>query len=188
MIQNLLKKLLGDKSERDIKEIKPFIEKIHAAEAAIKGITAQGLRDKTADFKLRLKEGGKPEQGIIDDLKQQIELTENFAEKDNLYKQLEQAEKDLLDKEESILTDILPELNRQKKIYLTRKSPSLLTFYQRPLRSSVKQPSNGPMAIWWLRPRCWIEALLPHWMQSAFQMTQRKPQLGTKHGQQQALT
>ncbi|MDO7601789.1 MAG: preprotein translocase subunit SecA [Schleiferiaceae bacterium] len=128
MIQNLLKKLLGDKSERDIKEIKPFIEKIHAAEAAIKGITAQGLRDKTADFKLRLKEGGKPEQEIIDDLKQQIESTENFAEKDDLYKQLEQAEKDLLDKEESILTDILPEAFAV-------------------IRETAKQWSNGDLVV-----------------------------------------
>ncbi len=166
MIQNLLKKLLGDKSERDIKEIKPFIEKIHAAEAAIKGITAQGLRDKTADFKLRLKEGASLSRASL------TTLSSRLSQQKILLRRI----------------TCTSNLNRQKKIYLTRKSPSLLTFYQRPLRSSVKQPSNGPMAIWWLRPRCWIEALLPHWMQSAFQMTQRKPQLGTKHGQQQALT
>lgn len=109
MIQNLLKKLLGDKSARDIKEIKPLIDKIHAAEAAIEGITPQGLRDQTASFKRRLKEGSQAEQALIDDLKRQIEQSENYGGKDDLYKQLEQADQDLLDKEEELLTDILPE-------------------------------------------------------------------------------
>ena len=48
MIQKLLQKILGDKSQNDLKEIQPYIDKIHAAEQALSGLSPEALRAKTA--------------------------------------------------------------------------------------------------------------------------------------------
>ena len=51
MIQKLLQKILGDKSKNDLKEIQPYIDKIHAAEQALRGLSPDDLRGKTVEFK-----------------------------------------------------------------------------------------------------------------------------------------
>jgi len=53
MIQKLLQKILGDKSQNDLKEIQPYIDKIHAAEQALRGLSPDALREKTAEFKAK---------------------------------------------------------------------------------------------------------------------------------------
>ena len=65
----LLTKLFGTRSEREIKKIKPIVDKILAMEDEYAALSEEELRGKTALFKSRLAEGE-----TLDDL-----LPEAFA-------------------------------------------------------------------------------------------------------------
>ena len=84
MIQKLLQKILGDKSEKDLKEIQPYVTKIHAAEQSIQGVTPDQLRLKTQEFKSIIKASSKEEQEEIVALKSEAETEPNFEAKEKI--------------------------------------------------------------------------------------------------------
>ena len=51
IINNVLGLFLGNKYERDIKEINPYVEKIHLEFAKLKDISNDGLRDLTEELR-----------------------------------------------------------------------------------------------------------------------------------------
>ncbi|MBI4042111.1 MAG: preprotein translocase subunit SecA [Deltaproteobacteria bacterium] len=57
MIQNLLTKLFGSKNERELKKLTPWVERINALEPALKQLSDDQLRAKTAEFKERVGRG-----------------------------------------------------------------------------------------------------------------------------------
>jgi len=57
MVQGLLRRFFGTKNERELKRIAPIVEAINAKETAISPLSDQDLRDKTAQFRDRLKTG-----------------------------------------------------------------------------------------------------------------------------------
>jgi preprotein translocase subunit SecA len=69
MIGQLLAKVIGTQNEREIKRLRPRVAEINALEPAIKPLTDEQLRAKTAEFRERLASGA-----TIDDL-----LPEAFA-------------------------------------------------------------------------------------------------------------
>ena len=73
----LFSKFLGDYNERYLKKIKPLIERINALESDFEGLSNEGLRDKTKEFKTRLEVASKSQsdlQNCLDDI-----LPEAFA-------------------------------------------------------------------------------------------------------------
>ena len=109
MIQKLLQKILGDKSQNDLKEIQPYIDRIHAAEQALKGMNPEGLRAKTAEFKAKIKAASASQEAEIAQLKGQAENESDFEVKESLYTQIDELTKSAIVAEESVLEDILPE-------------------------------------------------------------------------------
>lgn len=57
MIAHFLTKVFGSKNERELKKIKPVVDKINALEAEIKGLSDEQLRAQTFLFKERLAKG-----------------------------------------------------------------------------------------------------------------------------------
>ncbi len=57
MIGNIIKKIFGSKNERELKRIQPIVEAINAREPYFKSLTDDQLREKTGEFKERLKNG-----------------------------------------------------------------------------------------------------------------------------------
>ncbi len=57
MIGNLVKKIFGSKNDRDLKRIQPIVESINSYEPLFKSLTDDQLREKTNEFKERLKNG-----------------------------------------------------------------------------------------------------------------------------------
>ena len=51
---SFLKNIFGGKSERDIREIMPIVNKIHAAYEIIKSLSNDDLRAKTTEFKEKI--------------------------------------------------------------------------------------------------------------------------------------
>jgi preprotein translocase subunit SecA len=57
MIQAVLKKIFGTKHEREMKSIRPVVDKINAMEDAMKALSDEQLKAKTPEFQQRLKNG-----------------------------------------------------------------------------------------------------------------------------------
>tara|TARA_Y100000385_G_scaffold121548_2_gene126328 strand:- start:7172 stop:10501 length:3330 start_codon:yes stop_codon:yes gene_type:complete len=109
MIQKLLQKILGDKSKKDLKEIQPYVEKIHNAEKSIRGISPDGLRQKTQEFKDRIKLSSKFEREEIISLKNNADQEKKIEIKESLYSRIDELNKTAEAEEDKILDDILPE-------------------------------------------------------------------------------
>ncbi|MCT4624326.1 MAG: preprotein translocase subunit SecA, partial [Schleiferiaceae bacterium] len=104
-----MKKIFGDKSAKDLKELQPLIDKIKAVEPQIQNLNANELRAKTIEFKERIAKGVEAENKEIAELKEQIENTSDFSEKEALYERVDALEKTAYEKTEKVLEDILPE-------------------------------------------------------------------------------
>ena len=57
MINTLLKKIIGSKNERELKRIRPYVERINQLEPELKLLKDHQLRSKTNEFKERLNRG-----------------------------------------------------------------------------------------------------------------------------------
>lgn len=57
MVQDILKKLLGTKHDREMKKIRPMVEKINSFEEGLKVLSDDALKAKTPYFKERLAKG-----------------------------------------------------------------------------------------------------------------------------------
>jgi preprotein translocase subunit SecA len=57
MLKSILGKIFGSQNERDIKSIKPIVEKVNSYEPTIKKLTDEELKAKTSEFRDRLAKG-----------------------------------------------------------------------------------------------------------------------------------
>lgn len=108
IINTILGKFLGNKSERDIKEVSPVVEKVKKEFEQIQTISNDDLRNKTQELKQRIQEYIKPVQDQIDGLKSKADTINNIAEKEDIYDEIDKLEKDINTKLEEVLEEILP--------------------------------------------------------------------------------
>ena len=59
---NFLKKLFGNKSQRDMKEIQPYVDKINAIYPEIEGLSIDELRARTQAIMARLQDSVKEDR------------------------------------------------------------------------------------------------------------------------------
>ena len=108
---NFLSKLFGTKADRDLKELTPIKDTVLEAYEYIKELTHDELREKTIEFKERIKEAVEEEEKQIAEIK--VLMDENYdmeiSQKEALYKEIEQLEKKSYNKTQDILKEILPE-------------------------------------------------------------------------------
>jgi preprotein translocase subunit SecA len=107
----ILSGFFGKKSDRDIREIMPDVEKIHKAYEHIKTLSNDALRQKTVEFRAQIQAHVKEEVEEIDRLRQQVADNPEMDsdEKEALWKHVDQLEKRRKEKTEEILQEILPE-------------------------------------------------------------------------------
>ena len=70
---SFLGKLFGTKADRDLKELKPYLEKTLAAYETIKDLTNDELRHKTVEFKEHIAETIKEEEDRIAEIKDYLD-------------------------------------------------------------------------------------------------------------------
>ena len=104
---NLLKSLFGDKSARDMKQIKPIVEKVKAAYPEIKALSNDDLRARTKALQQQLQDAVKDKKEKIAELKAKIEDTP-IDEREGIFSQIDKLDKEVLDKYEEVLNEILP--------------------------------------------------------------------------------
>ncbi len=110
VLNNILTKFLGNKSERDIKEIMPFVEKAKEAFVKIGDITNDELRAKTGELENRIEEFIQGENDEIKALREKLESDSvEIEEREDIYNQIDQIEEKIDGRIEEILDIILPE-------------------------------------------------------------------------------
>lgn len=105
------KNLLGTKSDRDIKDVTPYLSKINEVYNEISKLSNDDLRAKTSEFQGRIKEYISTEENEIIELRKKIENDRDIpvGEKEKIYETIDNLEKLIYDKSQEILNDILPE-------------------------------------------------------------------------------
>ncbi len=106
---DFLSKLFGNKSQRDLKEINPYVEKIKAAYPAIEKLTDNELRAKTAEIRQRIQDYVADERGRITELKKHIETLE-IDQREEAWAEVDKLEKEIVAKYEIILDEVLPDV------------------------------------------------------------------------------
>ncbi len=109
-ITKLFSKLFGDKQQRDIKKLRPIVDAINEEFAKLRELTDQQLRERSDDFRRRIRKHLQEIDAQIAELKAEIE-GEDLApdEKERRYQRLEELQKARDQKIEEILDQILPE-------------------------------------------------------------------------------
>lgn len=105
---DVLKKLFGNKAQRDLKEIEPYVDKIKLAYESIKNLSHDELRAKTEELKEKIQLFVAPELNKITELKASIEETE-IDLREKIYSDIDKLEKEVTEKYEKVLEEILPE-------------------------------------------------------------------------------
>ena len=105
---DFLKKILGNKAQRDLKEITPNVEKIKAAYIEIKNLSNDELRARTETLKTRIQEYVSTEVARIAELKSDIEEIE-IDQREKIYSEIDKLKKEITAKYEEVLEDVLPE-------------------------------------------------------------------------------
>ena len=108
---NFFTKFFGTKSQRDLKQLNPILQKCLAAYDEVQKLTNDELRAKTIEFKGKIKTAVANEQKQVDELKARIEQEFDMAveEKQRIYTQIEELEKKIYEKTQSILDELLPQ-------------------------------------------------------------------------------
>jgi preprotein translocase subunit SecA len=109
LINSILKAFVGDKSEKDIKAIKPLINKVKTFESALQALSHDELRAKTEFFKKTIKDARAEKDAKIASLKQDAEQTSDIDLREDIYTQIDTIEKEAYEISEKVLDTILPE-------------------------------------------------------------------------------
>ena len=101
-------KLFGNKATRDMKEIKPWVDKVKAVYPEISKLSNDELRARTEELKRYIKASAAEEQKKIEELKATIEATE-IELREPIFAQIDKLEKEVLEKYEKALDDVHPQ-------------------------------------------------------------------------------
>jgi preprotein translocase subunit SecA len=105
---NIVKKIFGDKHEKNLKLLWPVVDEINQEYEKLKKLTDDELRAKTREFKDKINEYTAETRKQIDELKQKLQSDEEF-DRTAAYDELDQLNEKLDEEYEEILNQILPE-------------------------------------------------------------------------------
>ena len=102
-----LSSFFGNKATRDMKEIKPWVDKVKAAYPEIAALDNDALRAKTEELKAYIRNSAAEQRSKVEELKASVENTE-LEEREELFAQIDKLEKEILDIYEKALDEVLP--------------------------------------------------------------------------------
>ena len=108
---NFLTKLFGTKADRDMKELKPKLNKALEAYETIKNLSTDELRHKTVEFREKIREATEVEETRLAEIRDYLDNNYDMPieEKQNLYKEVEKLEDKVYSTTQDVLNEILPE-------------------------------------------------------------------------------
>ena len=108
-IASILKKVFGSKADRDLKQIRPVLNKVLEAYGPIDKLSNDELRAKTEELKARLRECEAPFEKRIAEIKAKLDEDIPVHEKEDLATESDKLVKDEDAEIEKVLEEILPE-------------------------------------------------------------------------------
>ncbi len=108
-LADVIKKIFGSKADRDMKAVKPILDKVLAAYPEIDKLSNDGLRAKSEELKKRIREVEAPFETRIAEIKEELAKDIPVSEKEALATESDKLVKDEDEAIEKILNEILPE-------------------------------------------------------------------------------
>ncbi len=111
MLGTIIKKVFGDKSTRDLKEVQPLVEQIKAEYSKLQDISNDELRARTVNFRDRIAAKIADEQARIDTLRSEMDeqLNMSIADREVRFEEIDKLEEKAVKEMEEVLLEILPE-------------------------------------------------------------------------------
>ncbi|MDG1757306.1 MAG: preprotein translocase subunit SecA [Bacteroidia bacterium] len=108
---NGIQKLFGNKADKDVKGLEPFVGKINTEFSKLQGLSNDELREKTTSFKKQVNDYLSEIDKKIADLKSEINNTSvhEIDKREDAYEQIDSLEEERDEKLEEVLIQILPE-------------------------------------------------------------------------------
>ena len=106
---NILKKVLGTKYDRDVKKYMPIVDEINANFESYKSLSHDELRNKTLEFRARIKEHLAGIDTDIENAKKEASEETDLFKKEDIFKEIDALTKERDKHLEEILEAILPE-------------------------------------------------------------------------------
>ncbi|MFO8028968.1 MAG: preprotein translocase subunit SecA [Cyclonatronaceae bacterium] len=109
-----ISKIMGSKSERDIKKIQPVVDEILSFGEEMEQLSDEQLKAKTGEFRQEISEATAATQKKIDEIKEELSNIHTgepgeIEKRSELEQEHEELDKEWLDIVEEVLEDILPE-------------------------------------------------------------------------------
>ena len=108
-VADILKKIFGSKSERDMKAVKPYLDKVLAVYPEIDKLSNDELRARTDSLKAKIAAVEKPFEDRIAEIKAKLEEELPISEKEALATESDKLVKDEDEAIEVVLNEVLPE-------------------------------------------------------------------------------
>jgi preprotein translocase subunit SecA len=109
-VGKVLGKFLGNKADRDMREVLPFVDKIKAAYESLPELSNDQLRERSSALKKQVQDFVAEEHAQMESLKARAEDPEvDVTEKESIYKEIDKLDEEIDAKFEVVLNDILPE-------------------------------------------------------------------------------
>ncbi len=108
-INSILKIFVGNKSEKDVKALQPYLKKIKTLEPAFSLLSNDELRAKTTEFKAKIIQDRALIDSKISVLKTEVENVDDIDKKEDIYAAIDNLEKEAYTISEKTLLEILPD-------------------------------------------------------------------------------
>ena len=108
-INSIIKVFVGDKSQKDVKALQPYLTKIKTFEEPLKALSHDELRERTVYFKDKIKQDRAEKDAKIAALKLEVESIVDIDKREDIYVAIDALEKEAYEISEKTLMQILPE-------------------------------------------------------------------------------
>src|SRR5690554_7460226 len=107
-LNDIISKLFGNKAQRDLKEVNPFVKRVQEAYTDITKLSNDELRNRTKELDKQIEEYVAEEKAEIERLKAGMEEVD-LDQRESIWNQIDKIEKEITDKYEKVLEEVLPE-------------------------------------------------------------------------------
>jgi preprotein translocase subunit SecA len=108
LLNSIISVFVGDKRKKDLKQLQPIVNEVNSFNKQFENLSLDGLRDKTHQFKQKIKEARQELEDRIDILKSEVE-TAGIDRKEEIYKEIDSLENEVYETTEKVLNEIQAE-------------------------------------------------------------------------------
>ena len=108
-INSILKVFVGDKSQKDVKELQPLVKQVKSFETALENLSHDALRAKTIAFKNKIQENCSAVTTKINTLTEEVNASTDIDKNEDIYAEIDTLKEEAYQISEKTLKEILPE-------------------------------------------------------------------------------